>query len=64
MKAIIKKAYAGPRNVADVNLATWLQFFHEGGVLNEPYWLDHGKRDNLRQQFELLANLNGGRDDV
>lgn len=56
-------AYEGPRTVADVNLAAWTQFFAEGGALNQPVWLETNRLKQLRQQFELLANLHGGRSD-
>lgn len=57
-------AKAVPRTVADVNLAAWTQFFDEGGSLNQPHWLESRRLSELRHQFELLANLNGGRSDV
>lgn len=57
----VKKGdYTGPRTVADVNLASWMQFFAEGGGLNQPAWLETNRLKDLRHQFELLANMHGG----
>lgn len=61
-EAFVRKAggYTGPRTVADVNLASWMQYFAEGGQLNQPTWLETNRFKDLRRQFELLANMHGG----
>lgn len=55
-----KAEYSGPRTVADINLASWMEFFHEGGSLNQPAWLETNRFKDLRHQFEMLARNHGG----
>lgn len=56
-----KASYSGPRTVADINLASWQQFFDEGGSLNQPAWLESNRLKDLRRQFTLLANMHRGK---
>lgn len=57
---VAKASYSGPMTVADINLASWQQFFDEGGSLNQPAWLESSRLKDLRKQFTLLANLHRG----
>lgn len=59
--SMAKSDYMGPRSVADINLASWMAYFAEGGQLNQPSWLETNRFKDLRHQFELLANMHGGR---
>lgn len=52
--------YTGPRTIADINLASWMEFFREGGQLNQPAWLETNRFKKLRSQFEMLASMHQG----
>lgn len=49
--------YIGPLSTADVHLASWNEFFREGGSLNQPSWLQTDRLKQLRQQFGLMARM-------
>jgi hypothetical protein len=55
----LKKAqsysYAGPMSVADINIASWNEFFAEGGMLNQPTWLQKPRLNAIRKKFEFLS---------
>lgn len=57
----IKKAmgYIGPMSVADIELASWNEFFREGGSLNQPAWLQTNRLKQIRSNYASLARLHG-----
>jgi len=54
---ILEKAvtYTGPMSVSDISLASWNEFFREGGSLNQPRWLESNRVKDLKTQFTRLA---------
>lgn len=55
----IKKAYGyvGPMSVADITLASWNEFFREGGSLNQPMHLQNNRLKQIERQYVRLARL-------
>lgn len=52
-KAVL--GYVGPTTIADITLASWNEFFREGGVLNQPIWLQSNRLKALQHGFEKMA---------
>lgn len=50
-------AYKGPMTQSDIVLASWNDFFHEGGSMNQPVWLETNRLKELRKHYVRLANL-------
>ena len=49
--------YTGPMSVADIELASWNEFFREGGQLNQPAWLQTNQLSKIRRNYARLARL-------
>jgi len=48
-------SYTGPMTAADVTVASWNEYFAEGGMLNQPAHLANNRLHEIRKQFELLS---------
>ena len=55
----LKKAYGyiGPMSVADITLASWNEFFREGGSLNQPLHLQTNRLKKIERKYVGLARL-------
>jgi len=55
----LKKAltYTGPMTIADITLASWNDYFREGGSLNQPHWLQTNRLKEIQRQYAKLASL-------
>ncbi len=47
--------YAGPMTAADITLASWNEFFSEGGTLNQPSGMSHDRVKKLQKKFVRLS---------
>ena len=48
-------SYSGPMSISDINIASWNEFFSEGGMLNQPTWLQKPRLNAIRKKFEFLS---------
>lgn len=56
-KSFSGAAYIGPMSVADITLASWNEFFHEGGSLNQPMHLQNSRLKDIERRYVSLARL-------
>lgn len=49
------REYSGPMSISDINIASWNEFFAEGGNLNQPTWLQTPRLKAIRRKFEFLS---------
>jgi hypothetical protein len=56
-KSFKGNAYIGPMSVADITLASWNEFFREGGSLNQPTFLQNDKLKDIERRYVRLARL-------
>lgn len=52
-----KSMFNAPRDLQDINIASWNEYFNEGGMMNQPKWLENNRLLEIRKQFEFLAKL-------
>lgn len=50
-------AYIGPMSVADITLASFNEWFHEGGTFNQPIFLQNNRLKEIERKYVSLARL-------
>lgn len=59
LKEYMSKAYGytGPMSVADITLASWNEFFREGGSLNQPIGMESNRLKKIQNGYFKMARL-------